>query len=470
MNIYNILREISDDSSSNGKMQILSKYSDDALLRRVLYMAYSKRIKFYIKQIPEYKNGDSESSNLSDVIDDIEKYLCNRIYTGDDARLFLSHKLASLNKEDSNILERIIKKDLRIGMGSRNINKVIDGLIETTPYQGAKPYSAKLVDNLFKKNEYLLSNIKMDGRYCNCIIRSGEYELESRQGEPTIINNSKFLYELPKFKDCVLNGELTMYDFKNNKKLPRYLSNGIIASIIDIEKKRKIRSEEDTNKEIVDFEYKTLMSIEDALDMIVYTLWDIIPIECYFQKYCDTPYEDRFSELNDIIKSNNFERIFMISNKIVYNKSEALDHFTEAINDQEEGTILKCPKSPWKDGKPIWQIKLKKEFEVDLEICGYNMGTGKNCNLISSLNCRTSDGMLFARPTGISEKMMKFITENRDMLLFTIVQVKCSGLSRNKIGEYSLLHPVFEELRYGDKDVANSLSEVIEIDNMANFL
>ena len=58
--------------------------------------------------------------------------------------------------------------------------------------------------------------------------------MESRQGEPTILEDPLFLSELVGIKDCVLNGELTM------EGLPRYDSNGIVSSLITIATKQLI--------------------------------------------------------------------------------------------------------------------------------------------------------------------------------------------------------------------------------------
>lgn len=77
--------------------------------------------------------------------------------------------------------------------------------------------------------------------------------------------------------------------------------------------------------------------------------------------------------------------------------------------------------------------------------------------------------MVNTRPTGIDEKTMKFITENQDKLLGTIVEVKCSGLSFDKDGNYALLHPVFKKLR-DDKDTCDSLESIKEIERMAKSL
>ena len=117
-------------------------------------------------------------------------------------------------------------------MGTTNINKIFNGLIEDTPYMGAISFDEKKARTIFVGRTSAYSQIKMDGRYCNAIIRGGEVELESRQGEATIVTGATFLQELTRFPNCVLNGELTM------DGVSRYESNGIIASIISILSKK----------------------------------------------------------------------------------------------------------------------------------------------------------------------------------------------------------------------------------------
>jgi hypothetical protein len=111
---------------------------------------------------------------------------------------------------------------------------------------------------------------------------------------------------------------------------------------------------------------------------------------------------------------------------------------------------------------------MKLELTLDLVITGFNYGTKgtKNENVISSFNAETSCGKLKTRPQGLTEALMTEITENQDKLLGTIIEVKCSGLSFDNTGAYSLLYPAFKHFR-DDKSEANSLEECIEIQNAA---
>jgi len=218
MTIKQIFDEIASTSSTTAKMDILRKYSDNELLKRVLYMANSKRVKFYIRQIPEYSK---EVSDMFELEHSLNKLQCiaNREYTGGDAIKALVTLLNRSSEDNRYIIERIIEKDCKIGMGTSNMNKVFPKLIEDTPYMGAKSYDPKLVKKLFENGGTAFSQVKMDGRYCNAIIRGGEVEMESRQGEPTIlIPQPRFVGELSKLGDCVLNGELTMMPVERKLK------------------------------------------------------------------------------------------------------------------------------------------------------------------------------------------------------------------------------------------------------------
>ncbi len=462
MSIKEIFDEIASTSGNNDKIAVLSKYQDNDLLKRVLYMANSKRVKFFIKRVPDYPKVDTEMGliSLNHALDELSQ-ITERKVTGNDAIALLETLLSSLTLEDAYILERIIEKDCKIGMGTTFMNKVFKNLIEETPYMGAVSFDEKKARKLFDKGAKAVSQVKMDGRYCNAVIRGGEVELESRQGEPTILTGAKFVEELGHFDDCVLNGELTM------DGVPRYESNGIIASIIDICGKKDSRTTEENLKKVFAFEEKH-GKLEDALAKIRYTVWDTISIDEYFDKSSKTIYNKRLFNVMGYIYKSKATMVSLVESKEVNTFEEAMEHFKEMLGRGEEGTILKAQNGEWKDGKPTWQIKLKLELTLDLVITGFNYGTKgtKNENVVSSLNAETSCGKLKTRPQGLKEDLMKEITENQDKLLGTIIEVKCSGLSFDNTGAYSLLYPAFKHFR-DDKSLANSLEECIDIQNAA---
>lgn len=330
---------------------------------------------------------------------------------------------------------------------------------------GAVAFEPKLAKALFENGDKYggacHSDVKMDGRYSNAIIRGGDVELESRQGEATMLDGAKFVKELANFPDCVLNGELTI------DGMSRYESNGIIASLVSIGDKKL--AGEDITKEIAKLKKKHNVDYEDALNSIVFTVWDMISIDEYFAQKSDKDYTTRRAEFCNVIFTRLCKNVRIIETRFVKSYEEAVAHFNEILNRGGEGTILKSFSGTWKNGKPNWQVKMKLEMDVDLKITGFNYGTGKNAKLISSLNAESSDGLVVTSPTGIDEDTMKLITDNQDNFLGKIVEVKCSGLSKDSKGQYSLLHPVFKTIRT-DKSDANSLEEIISIENMIKGL
>lgn len=459
MTIKQIFDEIAAESGTNEKMNILKKYKDNELLVKVLYLANSKRVKFFLKQIPEYKMNANYMTNwLTHKVLEELKALSNRTVTGHAAIAHLKSVLENLCPEDAYIIERIIEKDCKIGMGTRNINKVIPDLIEKTGYMGCKPYSRKAIDKLLAGGA-CYSQEKMDGRFVNIVVQGGEVLNESRQGEPTLLDNPAFISELEQLDDCVLNAELTM------DGVERYQSNGIIASLISIA--TKMGDGKDVTKEMKKFEAKH-MPYRDALDAVRVTAWDILTLDEYYTRTCTRPYDERLVELKLAIQG--FNMLSVVETRTVRTVAEVMAHFVEVVGRNGEGTVVKSTDGVWADKKPNYQIKVKKELNLDLRITGFNYGTKgtKNEHLISSVNVESQDGKLTTSPTGLSEEEMEFVTENQATLLDKILEVKCSGVSQDSEGNYSALHPVYKHIR-DDKDCANTLEECIEIDKSTSF-
>jgi DNA ligase-1 len=343
-------------------------------------------------------------------------------------------------------------------MGTRNINKVIPDLIEKTGYMGCKPYSKELITKVLAKGK-CYSQEKMDGRFVNIVVQGGEVMNESRQGEPTILDNPYFMTELAQLKDCVINAELTM------EGLPRYESNGIVSSLITIATKQF--NGEDASKDIKKLETKHL-PYREALDLIRVTAWDILTIDEYFTRTCKRKYKERFADLNATLQG--YKTLSVVETREVSTIAEVMAHFEEILKRNGEGTVVKSMDGVWADTKPSYQIKVKKEMNLDLKVVGFNYGTAgtKNEFLISSLNVESEDGLLKTKPQGIDEDEMEYITANQDKLMGRIVEIKCSGLSQDSKGNYSTLHPVYKHFR-DDKILANTLAECIEINESSSL-
>lgn len=460
--IKQILDEISSEPSTKKKVEIVRKYKDNETFKRVLYLGNSPRIKFYIKIIPNYIKSET-LYNLDEALDKLS-ILSKRELTGNDASTFLADLLSKLSSNDAYVIEKVISKDLKIEIKSK-LNDAIPNLIEESPYMGAKVFDKKKALGFFKNGNPCYIDVKEDGRFNNCIIRSGEVENTSRPGEPVSLGNAKFIEELSKYDDCVLNGELLISGESNRAK-----ANGIVMSLIDIFGKSDKRSEKENSKKISDFEKTHECTLQEMVDRLEYRVWDMVGIDDYFNGFSKTPYKERWENLVNLIEQNNSSRIHLVEKRVVYSFEEAMLFFEECLLNGLEGCILKSMDGEWKDGKPVWQMKMKLEMSVDLKITGLNYGEKgkKNEHLISSLRCESSDGLLVTNVQGLDDDTMIFVTENKDKLLGTIVDTKCSGTSKDKNGNYSMHYPRLGNNRFrDDKKVADSLQEILAIEKAA---
>lgn len=463
-NIKSILDEIKNESSTKQKGVILSKYKDNELLKKVLYNSLSGRVNFYIKQIPNYIS--TECDTLETALDNLEA-LSSRKVTGQEASNWLCNILSRLSPDDAYIIERIIDRDPKIGMNRKSVDKVIPNLIEITPYQGAKPYSLKGAQDLFAKSKGkgVYADVKADGCYNNGKTKDGEVVNESRQGEIVDFGPlSGFTQELKLFPDGVLNGELTIPGYI------RTVANGIINSLSDYVINKNERTDKENQKKVEEFIKKHNVTMEEIIPQITYTVWDRIETEVYENAKIGSkiPYEQRWEELKRIHVEINPQFIKLIEKKEVFTFEEAMQYFQDKKELGEEGIILKSKDGLWVNGKPSYQIKLKLEIEVEMRIVGANYGgkNTKNKDVYSTFKTISEDGLVTANPGGMSEIVMADITANLDKYLNTIVTVKANGLTSNRNGGRSLMHPRVGAFRH-DKDIANTLEEIKDIELMS---
>lgn len=461
MSILNIIKELKSNNSSLYKIEILEKYKEDILFKKVLYYTYNKEYVYYIKKIPDYKNSQT-SLSFEDVFSFLDE-LRYREISGDNAIEKLRNVFSCLHPDDQKVLELILQRDLKCGINIKSINKVFKNFIPVTPYMGAIGYDEKKVSKLFKENEIVYSEIKYDGRYCNIIIKEDGINFVSRNGKPTPIFGLLFndLISLQKsHNNIVLNGELLV------KGYDRLQANGIISSIITINEKELYGEEVFKDKEKL---FKKFGLAFDVLqDLIYFVCWDCIPYNDYIKEFYQINRKNRLKQLDklkELFNSQDLTGIEIIEYKILKDKNEALIELKDKLNKGLEGIILKGSEQVWENKKPNGQIKFKIEIELDLKIIGFKEGTkgSKYENDLGSIHCETSDKKLNVFVGGIDEELRTEIWNNKEKYIDKIICVKCNGLSINKSGEYNLYFPAFMEIR-NDKNTPNALQECIDIE------
>jgi DNA ligase-1 len=459
--MHHILQSIRATSSKNEKEAIIRQHADNELFRLLLTLTYSPLVKFGVKVLPEPIETTDKMLDLESALNLLHP-LINRHLTGHAALNHVAYILAHTTPEDRDIIEKVIDRSLKLGCNVSTINKAIGkNFIKESPYMGAVSYDKTKVAKLFEKYSTVFSQLKMDGRYTNIAIDNG-VSMESRQGLPTYFANAfDFLLGLDEVygQPLVLHGEMVIHG------MDRYTANGIIAAMVSIGD--KIQEGTDVAKDLSKFAKEQGVSYEQMLSQVSVVVWDFIPLSVYtHESKWNNPYLSRLDELQRMVNHIDNSRLSLVESRQVSNATEAMEHFLACRARGEEGTILKG-NAPWQDGKPVFCVKFKTELELELEVepsvGSYGQSGTKNQCVISSLNVQSADGLLKTSPAGMSETLMSWVTENKETLAGTIVTVKCNGISKDREGNYSCLHPAVVAFRT-DKTVANTLAECLEID------
>lgn len=443
--IYEIIKKLSQTTKILEKEKILTENKDNLLLKEVFRLAYSSDVKFWIKNFESNltpKKTESLDSSLK-LLEPIMK----REITGNKAREHLEYIFSIC--EEPQIIGLIIKKDLKCGVNTKLINKIWKGLLYEPPYCRCNTLSEKTI----KKIHFpAFSQVKADGTYFSISVTKDSVEYMSRSGEVYDFlgfPDNEFK-ELARNKDLVFMGEAL------------YLKDGI--------------ADRETGNGVIQKAGKNTITSDEA-NNIVFKIWDVVTLDEFYDRISNTPYKDRFEQLNKLYNTTDDRymarnKISIIKTNIINSYEEALIHYNSCINDGEEGSIIKDFNALWKDHTSPLQIKIKIEFDVDLKIIGFNKGKdgSKYQNTLGSLICTSSDGLIQVDVSGFKEDVRFDIWDNKSKYLNSTVEITVFGTTKDKkSNSYSLYLPRFKSFRF-DKNNCDSLKRILEIEESIKIL
>lgn len=428
--ILSILNEIEATSSTLAMQAILEKNSGDVLLKKVFHAAYDPSISYYITGGEVTGAHALPALDLEEAIGILHTEFASRLVTGNRAKDRLTEVLNNLPEDDAIVIQRILGRDLRVGMGTTITNKVWKGLIPTFDFLLADTDPSNIVYPA-------ISQLKADGIRCAMHV-DGERNVVtcmSRQGKPIEVfdffNQEGLNITLGQTAD--LDGELICYE--NDEPMSRKVSNGIL------------------NKAI-----KGTISREEA-SKIRFIVWDVNEPDGIHG------YQDRFLALEKMIAEFIPKRIILIETKLVDTEAEALAHFKEIRRRGLEGTIVKNLAGKWVPKRSKDLCKFKAEVEAEFRVVGYELGTGKNKDRIGKLNVESEDGLV---KTGVGifkdfdEKVRDEWLVEMPPVVTILYNERITDKSR-KDGTESLFLPRVTAARW-DKTTANTRDEMIAIE------
>lgn len=448
--IFNVIEAIAATSSKNEKLAMLAEHKNCDSFKAVLTAAYNPFMTYGIAKAPlKTVGGGLRGFNNETWL--MLGEMVKRTLTGNAARDELQAELNMMDEGSAELLRRIIMKDLRAGFSESSINKAIKGLIPEFPYQRCS--LPKHVDlTTWPWDEGVISQEKADGMFANIDHESGGLvRVTSRQGSVLPIAQFAAIEEevrarLP--ESMQYHGEIVV--MVDGVLVARQIGNGIINRIL-------------SGGEFAENEKP------------VYQVWDCIPLDRVVPKgKFEGKYILRIGGLIRRLKAVPGTSIMLIPTRVVHSQAEAYAHAAELMRAGKEGSVIKHPDAIWRDGDSKEQVKIKLEFEVDLEVVAVVPGKfgGKNDGRPGSLTCKTSDGELLVDVTVKNEAMRDDVEANPETWLGSIIKVLANDIMEPSESSlfYSLFLPrMVEPTPRRDKFIADDLERVIAQKQAAIF-
>ena len=413
--------EIQASNSKKYKQEVLKKYKDDEDIKRYLKIAFDPYTVYGISTKKLHKEVAGIYTVDSGDVFGLFDYLAIH-NTGRDEDILVCratlNAVSEYDLESSYILEKLICKDLSIGCDAKTINGVIPGLIPT--------FSVQLAEKYFDKPEKLEGKTfslttKIDGGRIIAIREIDRVSFYTRAGQlyEGLVDLEKEMMEtFP--EGTVLDGEITIL---NNKGIP--------------------------SKEA----YKQAMKItrsdgeKHGLKMLVF---DVMHIDEWKAQKCTHDYIERRAVLNSFFTYTPYTRTYFELLPELYrgsDTSKVLEYLDEAIANQEEGIMINICDAPY-EFKRTWSLmKVKKMSTVDLEVVGYEEGSGRLSGTLGAILVRYKDGNIVKVGSGFSDELRMLIWTEPSDIIGKIVEVQFFEETTNADGGKSLRFPVFKDFR-----------------------
>ena len=393
------------------------------------YQAYNPYFVFGVKKVPETKD-------LTDRLNPWPKFwamleaLRTRSLTGHNAKESIEWMSEQFNSAEWNgLCRRVIIKDLRCGISDKTLNKVLGNTEWKIPVftcqlaTDSEKHTAKMTGQ--KRIEQ-----KLDGVRVLAVVTKTTVNLYSRNGKPfdnfpQIINAldtikhkfNKFLQSFP--HGIVLDGEIIGESFQALMKQAQRKSNVQTTGM-------------------------------------TYSVFDWIPLSDFERGFCNAQQYKRLEVLEQyraVFDSTDCVRL-MDGITVDLDTAEGHDimhrYAEDAVALGFEGIMIKDLGAPYECRRSTFWMKWKPTITVDLNIVGFEEGTGRNAGRLGAIICEGVDNERSIHVnvgSGLSDANRDEYWMVRDQLLGDVIEVEADAVTQNQDGSYSLRFPRFVRFR-----------------------
>lgn len=393
------------------------------------YQAYNPFYTFHVKQVPE-SSGIDHAENPWPVFWGLLEGLRLRTFTGNAARDAIAECMRRFDSTEWNMVcRRVLIKDLRCGISEKTLNKVLGRTEWRIPV-----FSCQLAQDSTDQPKKLRGikrlECKLDGVRVLAVVQGSSVTLYSRNGKefenfPQIAeaiqeHRESFMWHQAAGGRFVLDGEIVGESFQKLMKQAHRKSDA-----------------------------KT--------DGMVYHVFDIIPFDSFVEGHFNA---QQYKRIHSLEKTR--ERLprdcpiqIMTGLEVDLDTAEGHDimqrYAEAAVAEGFEGIMIKSMDAPYLCKRTDSWMKWKPVISVDLEIVGFEQGTGRNSDRLGAIICEGDDNGRHIRVnvgSGLSDSDRDQYWANRDSLLGHLVEIQADAVTQNQDGSYSLRFPRF--LRFRD--------------------
>ena len=393
------------------------------------YQAYNPFHVFGVKQVPETV-GLADKPNPWPKFWAMLEALRTRTLTGYNAKTsieFMSEQFDSI--EWNGLCRRVIIKDLRCGISEKTLNKVLGNTewkIPTFTCQLAQDSG----DHPSKMTGTKRLEGKLDGVRVIAVLAKNKTTLYSRNGKP--------FENFPQIESAL--------DTIGNKLRQHLGIKGILV----------------LDGEVVGKSFQALMKQAQRksnakTDEMVYHIFDYLPFESFTEGHWNAQQHKRTDNLESVrgmIESSH--DCLQITKGILVDLDTAEGHdqlrryAADAVSQGLEGIMIKGWEAPYECRRSSFWMKWKPTITVDLNIVGFEEGTGRNAGRLGAIICEgvDNDRNIFVNVgSGLSDADRDEYWSARDKLLGDVIEVEADAVTQNQDGTYSLRFPRFVRFR-----------------------
>ena len=413
--------EMNLSNSRKHKQYVLEKYKNYDIIKRYLKIAFDPYQVYGISTKKLNKEVRVEEVRCPLTVFDLFDYLTVHNSGRDVDVAVCQIALEWLGQEDMEcrqLLEKLICKDLSIGVDAKTINGVIPGLIPQFSVQLAEKYFDK--PERTEGKEFALTT-KIDGGRIIAIKENGQVSFFTRAGqkyEGLVDLEKEMLERIP--DNFVLDGEITLLDYQNYK-----------------------------SKEA----YKQAMKITRAdgpkhnVKMLVF---DGMPLDEWKTQQSTLTWSERRHVLSCIAGFYLEDLTYFELLPVLYqgtDTSKILELLDSEIARGQEGVMINICDAPY-EFKRTWNLmKVKKMKTLDLEVVDYEEGSGRLSGTLGAIHVRYKNGNIVKVGSGFSDELRALIWLEPSDFIGKIAEISYFEETTNASGGKSLRFPVFKDFR-----------------------